>query len=145
VSDLPTRAHYHEAGGSSSASDPALLAILEGMRADQRRAAEEARRDRDQAAINSAVQARQNELQRQFLTFQEQQLAFHAQQTAMMAALMAPSGIQIPQIQLPGTSSVRPPTPAPQTQSVSAAVTPSRSESAVFNASAPGLPGCYLL
>jgi len=53
VSDLPPRAHDHEAGGSSSASDPALLAILEGMRADQRRAAEEqARRDRDQAAIN---------------------------------------------------------------------------------------------
>jgi len=48
VSDLPPRAHDHEAGGSSSASDPALLAILEGMRADQRRAAEEqARRDRD--------------------------------------------------------------------------------------------------
>jgi hypothetical protein len=47
------------------------------MRADQRRVAEEqARRDRDQAAINAAVQARQDELQRQFLTFQEQQLAF---------------------------------------------------------------------
>jgi len=30
VSDLPPRAHDHEAGGSSSASDPALLAILEG-------------------------------------------------------------------------------------------------------------------
>ena len=36
-----------------------------------------------------------------------------------MAALMAASGIQLPQIQLPGTSSVRPPTPAPQTQSPS--------------------------
>ena len=48
VSDLPPRAHDHEAGGSSSASDPTLLAILEGIRADQRRAAEEqARRDRD--------------------------------------------------------------------------------------------------
>jgi len=47
------------------------------MREDQHRAAEEkARRDRDQAAINAAVQARQDELQRQFLTFQEQQLAF---------------------------------------------------------------------
>jgi len=70
VSDLPPRAHDHEAGGSSSALDPALLAILEGMRADQRRAAEEqARRDRDQVAINAAVQARQDELQRQFLTF----------------------------------------------------------------------------
>jgi len=80
VSDLPPRAHDHEAGGSSSTSDLALLAILEGMRADQRRAAEEqARRDRDQAAINVAVQARQDELQRQFLTFQEQQLAFQAQ------------------------------------------------------------------
>ena len=33
--------------------------------------------------------------------------------------MMAASGIQIPQIQLPGTSSVRPPTPAPQTQSQS--------------------------
>jgi len=65
VSDLPLRAHDHEAGGSSSASDPALLAILEGMRADQRRVAEEqARRDRDQADINAAVQARQDELQR---------------------------------------------------------------------------------
>ena len=48
VPDLPLRPHDHETGGSSSASDPALLAILEGMRADQRRAAEEqARRDRD--------------------------------------------------------------------------------------------------
>jgi len=65
VPDLPPRPHDHEAGGSSSASDPALLAILEGMRADQRRAAEErARRDRDQAAINAAMQARQDELQR---------------------------------------------------------------------------------
>ena len=62
-----------------------------------RRAAEEqARRDRDQAAINAAMQARQDELQRQLLTFQEQQLAFQAQQTAMMAALMAASGIQLP-------------------------------------------------
>jgi len=88
------------------------------MRADQRRAAEEqARRDRDQAAINAAMQARQDELQRQLLTFQEQQLAFQAQQTAMMAALMAASGIQLPHIQLPGTSSIRPPTPAPQSQS----------------------------
>jgi hypothetical protein len=59
VPDLPPRTHDHEAGGSSSASDPTLLAILEGMRADQRRAAEEqARRDRDQAAINAAMQAR---------------------------------------------------------------------------------------
>jgi len=37
----------------------------------------------------------------------------------MMAAIMAASGIQIPQIQLPGTLNVRPPTPAPQTQSQS--------------------------
>jgi len=65
------------------------------------------------------VQARQDELLRQFLTFQEQQLAFQAQQIAMMAALMAALGIQIPQIQLPGTSTVRPPTLAPQTQSQS--------------------------
>jgi len=36
-----------------------------------------------------------------------------------MAALMAASVIQLPQIQLPGTSTVRPPTPAPQTQSQS--------------------------
>jgi len=99
VSDLPPRMHDHEAGGSSSASDPALLAMLEGMRADQRRAAEEqARRDRDQAAINAAMQARQDELQGQLMTFQEQQLAFQAQQTAMMAALMAALGIQLPQI-----------------------------------------------
>ena len=34
VPDLPPRTHDHEAGGSSSATDPALLAILEGMRAD---------------------------------------------------------------------------------------------------------------
>ena len=70
VSDLPPRAHDHDAGGSSCALDPALIAILEGMRADQ------ARRDRDQAAINAAMQARQDELQRQLMTFQEQQLVF---------------------------------------------------------------------
>jgi len=65
VPDLPPRMHDQEAGGSSSATDPTLLAILEGMRADQRLAAEEqARRDRDQAAINAAIQARQDELQR---------------------------------------------------------------------------------
>jgi len=47
------------------------------MSADQRRAAkEQARRDRDQAAINAAMQARQDDLQRQLLTFQEHQLAF---------------------------------------------------------------------
>jgi len=40
------------------------------------------------------MQARQDEVQQQLLTFQEQQLAFQAQQTAMMAA----SGIQLPQI-----------------------------------------------
>ena len=63
--NLPPRQHNHEAGGSSSATDPALLAIVEGMRADQRRAAEEqARMDRDQATINAAMQARQDELQR---------------------------------------------------------------------------------
>jgi len=77
IRDLPLGQHDHEVGGSSSATDPTLLAILEGMRADQRRAAEEqARRDRDQAAINTAMQARKDELQRQLLTFQEQQLAF---------------------------------------------------------------------
>jgi len=92
VSDLPSRAHDHEAGGSLSATNPALLAIIEGMRADQRKAAEEqARRDRDQAAINADFQARQDELQWQFLAFQ-------AQPTAMMATLMAASGIQLPQI-----------------------------------------------
>jgi len=48
VPDLPPRQHDHEAKGSSSATDTALLAILEAMRADQRRAGEEqARRDRD--------------------------------------------------------------------------------------------------
>jgi len=63
VLDLPPRTHDHEAGGSSSATDPALLGILEGMRGDQRRAAEEqARWDRDQATINAAIQARQDEL-----------------------------------------------------------------------------------
>jgi len=70
VLDLPLRPHDHEARGSLSASDPALLAILDGMRANQRQAAEEqARRDRDEAAINAAMQARQDELQRQLLTF----------------------------------------------------------------------------
>jgi len=122
VSDLPLRAHDHEGGGSSSATDPALLAILEGMRADQRRVAEEqARRDRDQAAINAAIQARQDELQRQFQAFQ-------AQQTAMMAALMAASGIQLPQIQLLGTSSVRPSTPDPQSQSQQPPQLPAQSQ-----------------
>jgi hypothetical protein len=38
--DLPLRQQDHEAGGSSSAIDPALLAILEGMRANQRRASQ---------------------------------------------------------------------------------------------------------
>jgi len=48
VPDLPPRQHDHKAGGSYSATDPALLAILEGMRADQRRVAEEqSNRDRD--------------------------------------------------------------------------------------------------
>ena len=117
VSDLPPRVNNHEAGGSSSATDPALLAILEGMRADQRRAAEEqARRDRDQAAINAAIQAHQDELQRQFLAFQ-------AQQTVMMAALMAASGIQ-----LPGTSFVRPSTLAPQSQSQQPLQLPAQSQ-----------------
>jgi len=70
VPDLPLRTHDHEARGSSSATDPTLLAILEGMRADQRRVTEEqARRDRDQAAINAAIHARQDELQRQFMAF----------------------------------------------------------------------------
>jgi len=111
IPDLPPRQHDHEVGGSSRATDPALLAILEGMRVDQWRAAEEqARRDRDQDAINAAMQAKQDELQRQLLTIQEQQLSFQAQQTALMAALMAASGIQLQQIQLPGTSSMRPPT-----------------------------------
>ena len=129
VSDLPPRAHDHEAGGSSSASDPVLLAILEGMRADQHRAAEEqARRDRDQAAINAAMHPRQDELQRQLLTFQEQQLAFQAQQMTMMATLMAASGIQLSQIQLPGTSSVRPSTLAPQSQSQQPLLLPAQSQ-----------------
>jgi hypothetical protein len=49
-----------------------LLAILEGMRADQQRATEEqARRDREQAVVNVAMQAWQDELQRQLLSFQE--------------------------------------------------------------------------
>ena len=48
IPDLPPRQHDHKAGGSSSATDPVLLAILEGMRADQQRVAmEQARRDRD--------------------------------------------------------------------------------------------------
>jgi len=48
IPDLPPRQHDHEVGGSSNTTDPAVLAILEGMRADQRRVAEEqARRDRD--------------------------------------------------------------------------------------------------
>ena len=47
IPDLPPRQHDHEAGGCSSATDPTLLAILEWMRADQQKAAEEqVRRDR---------------------------------------------------------------------------------------------------
>ena len=73
---------------------PSFACYTRGERADQWRAAEEqARRDRDQATVNAAMQTKQDELQRQLLTFQEQQLAFQAQQTAMMAALMAASGI----------------------------------------------------
>ena len=34
IPDLPPMQHDHEAGGSSTATDLALLAILEGMRAD---------------------------------------------------------------------------------------------------------------
>ena len=45
-----------------------------------------------------------------------------------MAALMAASGIQLPQIQLSGTSSVRPPTPAPQSQSQQPLQLPAQSQ-----------------
>ena len=56
ILDLPPRQHDHETGGFSSATDPALLAILEGMRVDQQRAAEEqARHDREQATVNAAM------------------------------------------------------------------------------------------
>jgi hypothetical protein len=41
IPNLPPRQHDHEAGGSSSTIDPALLATLEGIKADQQRAAEE--------------------------------------------------------------------------------------------------------
>jgi len=42
------------------------------MRADQQRAAEEqARRDRERAAVNVAMQAKYDELQRQLLSLQE--------------------------------------------------------------------------
>jgi len=47
---------------------------------------------------------------------------------AMMAALMAASGIQLPQVQLPGTSSVRPPTPAPPSQSQQPLQLPAQSQ-----------------
>jgi hypothetical protein len=48
--------HDHEARGSSSATDLVLLAILEGMRANQQRAAEEqVRHDRELAAVNAAM------------------------------------------------------------------------------------------
>ena len=46
----------------------------------------------------------------------------------MMAALMAASGIQLPQIQLPGTSSVRPSTPAPQSQTQQPLQLPTQSQ-----------------
>jgi hypothetical protein len=47
------------------------------MRADQQRAAKEQdRRDREQTVVNAAMQDKQDELQRQLLSFQEQQLAF---------------------------------------------------------------------
>ena len=56
ILDLPPRQHDHEAGGSSTATDPALLAILEGMRANQQRVVEEqAQHDREQAAVNAAM------------------------------------------------------------------------------------------
>ena len=45
-----------------------------------------------------------------------------------MAALMAASGIQLPQIQLPGTSSVRPSTPAPQSQTQQPLQLPTQSQ-----------------
>ena len=48
IPHLHLRQHNHEAGGSSSPTNPSLLAILEWMRADQQRAAtEQARRDRE--------------------------------------------------------------------------------------------------
>jgi len=46
----------------------------------------------------------------------------------MMAALMAASGIQLPQFQLLGTSSVRPSTPAPQSQSQQPLQLPAQSQ-----------------
>ena len=54
IPDLPPRSHDHEAGSSSI--DPALLAILNRMRADQQRMAEDqAKCDREQAAIAAAL------------------------------------------------------------------------------------------
>jgi len=44
------------------------------------------------------MQTRQDELQRQLMTFKEQQVVFQAQQTAMVATLMAALGIQLPEI-----------------------------------------------
>jgi len=86
--------------------------------------------------------ARQDELQRQLLTFQEQQLAFQAQQTAMMAALgrlrdsassnTAPRHI----ISQASYSSA--------TESVSAAATAPCLESAFLDTTAPGFIGCHL-
>ena len=110
ILDLPSRQHDHEVGGSSSATDPTLLAILEGMRADQQRAAEEqARRDRAQAAVNVA---RQDEAP----TTASDLLGAAVGLSGLVDSsdLMATTGIQLPQVQLPGTSTVRPLTPVLQ-------------------------------
>ena len=53
---------------------------------------------------------------------------FQAQQTVMMVALMAALGIQLPQIQLIATSSVRLPTLAPQSQSQQPLQLPAQSQ-----------------
>jgi hypothetical protein len=55
IPDLPPRQHDREAGSSTS-TDPALIAILDRMRADQQRMAEDrARRDIEQATTAAAL------------------------------------------------------------------------------------------
>ena len=69
--DPPRRLSAAEKGkGKKLATKKRKASDREGMRAYQRRAVEEqARRDRDQAAINAAIQARKDELHRQFQAF----------------------------------------------------------------------------
>jgi len=96
------------------------------------------RRDRDQAAINAAVQARQDELQCQFLTFQEQDSDDGRSHGHLRDSDSTDTASRHFNCQATHSR-------ASDLEPVSAAPPATRSESAVLNASAPGFPGCYLL